>query len=154
MSGKSGGAIVAENRDYRPEHSPIRRAIAHVDTAWNGRSILAPGSLGSPGNFSSGMTSDGLAVAERARRTTDLGPGLHRYLSLTCLAAALHDHFFWGRTRIWERGLLLAAAFVLIQPGLLTDTIGATLVGLAVASQLLIKPAIPVLSDVERTPGE
>ena len=75
-------------------------------------------------------------------------------VGVTCLAAALHNHFFWGRTRIWERGLLLAAAFVLIQPGLLTDTIGAALVGLAVASQLLIKPAIPVLSDVERTPGE
>ena len=100
------------------------------------------------------MNSVGLAVAERARRTTDLGTGLHRCLLLTCLAAALHNHFFWGRTRIWERGLLLAAAFVLIQPGLLTDTIGAALVGLAVASQLLIKPAIPVLSDVERTPGE
>jgi TRAP-type uncharacterized transport system fused permease subunit len=77
-------------------------------------------------------------------------------VGVTCLAAALHNYFFWGRTRIWERCLLLAAAFVLIKPGLLTDTIGATLVGLAVASQLLIKPAAaaPPLAEAERQPGE
>jgi TRAP transporter 4TM/12TM fusion protein len=76
-------------------------------------------------------------------------------VGVTCLAAALHNFFFWGRTRIWERALLLAAAFVLIKPGLWTDTIGATLVGLAVASQLLIKPAAAAaLAEAERTPGE
>ena len=76
-------------------------------------------------------------------------------VGVTCLAAALHNYFFWGRTRIWERALLLAAAFVLIKPGLWTDTIGATLVGLAVASQLLIKPAaVAAMAAAERTPGE
>lgn len=85
VSGGTGGAIVAKNRDYRPEHIPIQRVMAHVDPAWNGRSILVLGSLGSPGNFSSGMNSDGLAVADTASRTTDLGPGLHRYFLLTWL---------------------------------------------------------------------
>jgi TRAP-type uncharacterized transport system fused permease subunit len=76
-------------------------------------------------------------------------------VGVTCLAAALHNYFFWGPTRIWERALLLAAAFVLIKPGLVTDTIGATLVALAVASQLLIKPAgSSALAAAEQTPGE
>jgi TRAP transporter 4TM/12TM fusion protein len=76
-------------------------------------------------------------------------------VGVTCLASALHNYFFWGKTRIWERALLLAAAFVLIKPGLWTDTIGATLVGLAVASQLLIKPAaVGAMAAAERTPGE
>lgn len=76
-------------------------------------------------------------------------------VGVTCLAAALHNYFFWGRTRLWERALLLAAAFVLIKPGLWTDTIGATLVALAVASQLLVKPAsVTALAEAERTPGE
>ena len=76
-------------------------------------------------------------------------------IGVTCLAAALHNYFFWGKTRIWERALLLAAAFVLIKPGLWTDTIGAALVVLAVASQLLIKPAsAAAMAAAERTPGE
>jgi TRAP-type uncharacterized transport system fused permease subunit len=70
-------------------------------------------------------------------------------IGVTCLAASLHGYFFWGRTRIWERALLLAAAFVLIKPGLWTDMIGAALVGLAVASQLLIKPGLS--ADVAAT---
>lgn len=85
VTGAAGGAIVAKNRDYRPEHIPIQRVMAHVDPAWGDRSILVLGSLGSPGNFSSGMNSDGLAVADTASRTTDLGPGLHRYFLLTWL---------------------------------------------------------------------
>jgi TRAP transporter 4TM/12TM fusion protein len=61
-------------------------------------------------------------------------------VGVTCLAAALHGFFFFGATRLWERGLLLSAAFVLIKPGLLTDFIGAALVVLTIASQFLIKP--------------
>ena len=59
--------------------------IRHVDPAWRGREILVLGSLGSPGNFSSGMNSDGLAVADTASRTTDIGVGFHRYFLLTWL---------------------------------------------------------------------
>lgn len=79
------GAVVAKNRDYRPEHIPIQRVMRHVDPAWGGREILVLGSLGSPGNFSSGMNSDGLAVADTASRTTDIGIGFHRYFLLTWL---------------------------------------------------------------------
>jgi TRAP transporter 4TM/12TM fusion protein len=59
-------------------------------------------------------------------------------IGVTCLAAALHNYFFFGPTRIWERLFLFGAAFVLINPGLYTDIAGATLLGLAVASQLMI----------------
>lgn len=79
------GAVVAKNRDYRPEHIPIQRVMRHVDPAWGGREILVLGSLGSPGNFSSGMNSDGLAVTDTASRTTDIGVGFHRYFLLTWL---------------------------------------------------------------------
>jgi len=76
-------------------------------------------------------------------------------VGVTCLAAALHRYFFRGPARLWERALLIAAAFVLIKPGILTDTIGLLLVALAVASQLYIKPAVaPAVAPVERMPGE
>jgi len=79
------GAVVAKNRDYRPEHIPIQRAFHHRDPAWGRREVLCLGSLGSPGNFSSGMNSDGLAVTDTNSRTTDHGVGMHRYFLLTWL---------------------------------------------------------------------
>lgn len=85
VTGAGGPALVAKNRDYRAEHIPIQRVMRHADPAWNGRSILVIGSLGSPGNFSSGMNSDGLAVTDTASRTTDMGVGMHRYFLLTWL---------------------------------------------------------------------
>lgn len=85
VTGADGSALVAKNRDYRPEHIPIQRVMRHTDPAWNGREILVIGSLGSPGNFSSGMNSDGLAVTDTASRTTDMGVGFHRYFLLTWL---------------------------------------------------------------------
>lgn len=85
VTGINGPALVAKNRDYRAEHIPIQRVMRHTDPAWSGRSILVIGSLGSPGNFSSGMNSDGLAISDTASRTTDMGVGLHRYFLLTWL---------------------------------------------------------------------
>ncbi|MBM3521510.1 MAG: hypothetical protein FJX57_01020 [Alphaproteobacteria bacterium] len=85
VTGADGSALVAKNRDYRPEHIPIQRVMRHADPAWQGREILVIGSLGSPGNFSSGMNSDGLAVTDTASRTIDMGVGLHRYFLLTWL---------------------------------------------------------------------
>lgn len=78
-------AIVAKNRDYRPQHIPIQQVMHHADPAWGGREIMVVGSLGSPGNFSSGMNSDGLALADTASRTTDMGVGFHRYFLMTWL---------------------------------------------------------------------
>jgi TRAP transporter 4TM/12TM fusion protein len=62
-------------------------------------------------------------------------------VGVTCLAAGLHS-FFIRPTLLHERILLLAAAAVLIKPGLTTDIIGAGLLGVTIASQLLIsRPA-------------
>lgn len=84
-SGGPGGAVVAKNRDYRPEHVALQKVFRHEDPAWGGRSFLCVGSLGSPGNFSSGMNSDGLAVADTASRVTAHAVGMHRYFLLTWL---------------------------------------------------------------------
>lgn len=80
-----GGAIVAKNRDYRSEHVAIQRAFRHRDPGWGGREVICVGSLGSPGCFSSGMNSDGFALADTASRTTAHGVGRHRYFLLTRL---------------------------------------------------------------------
>jgi len=79
-------------------------------------------------------------------------------IGVTCLAAALHNYFFFGHTHIWERLFLLGAAFVLINPGLYTDIVGASLVGLTVASQLMLarprrgEAEIPVSDAPETQP--
>ena len=90
-------------------------------------------------------------------------------IGVTCLAAALHNYFFFGHTHIWERLFLFGAAFVLINPGLYTDIAGATLLGLTIASQLMIArpkrgentvpqvdipPAAAVAAKQEKQPGE
>ena len=84
-SAAGGGAIVAKNRDYRREHAAIQRVFRHRDPGWGGREAICVGSLGSPGNFSSGMNSDGFALADTATTMTDHGVGRHRYFLLTRL---------------------------------------------------------------------
>ncbi len=65
-------------------------------------------------------------------------------IGVTCLAGGLHSYFFFGPARWWERLMLIAAALVLIKPGLTTDLIGLGLVALIVASQLWLRSASPV----------
>jgi TRAP-type uncharacterized transport system fused permease subunit len=60
-------------------------------------------------------------------------------VGVTCLAGGLHEHFFWGRARSWERALLLTAAIVLIKPGWQSDLIGIVLIGLVAASQRWVR---------------
>ena len=56
-------------------------------------------------------------------------------VGVICLAGGLHEYFFLGRARAWERAMLIAAALVLIKPGWITDLIGLALIGLVLASQ-------------------
>jgi TRAP transporter 4TM/12TM fusion protein len=58
-------------------------------------------------------------------------------VGVICLAAGLHG-FFLKIATWWERALLVAAALVLITPGLITDLIGACLLLIVLASQFLI----------------
>jgi hypothetical protein len=83
----SSGGVVAKNRDFRPEHKALQRVFLHRDPAWGGRAVLCLGSLGAPGAWSSGMNSDGLALADTQIATADHGPGLLRYFLMTRLLA-------------------------------------------------------------------
>jgi hypothetical protein len=79
--------VVAKNRDFRPEHAGLQRVFAHADPAWGGRAVLCLGSLGAPGAWSSGMNSDGFALADTQIATADHGPGILRYFLMTRLLA-------------------------------------------------------------------
>jgi hypothetical protein len=90
----SSRGVVAKNRDFRPEHKALQRVFLHRDPAWGGRSVLCLGSLGAPGAWSSGMNSDGFALADTQIATSDHGPGILRYFLMTRLLArcASVDH--------------------------------------------------------------
>jgi hypothetical protein len=79
--------VVAKNRDFRPEHAALQRVFVHRDPAWRGRSVLCLGSLGAPGAWSSGMNSDGLALADTQIPTAEHGPGILRYFLMNRLLA-------------------------------------------------------------------
>ncbi|MCZ8148215.1 MAG: C45 family autoproteolytic acyltransferase/hydrolase [Roseomonas sp.] len=83
----SAGGIVAKNRDFRPEHKALQRVFLHRDPAWGGRAVLCLGSLGAPGAWSSGMNSDGFALADTQIATAHHGPGILRYFLMTRLLA-------------------------------------------------------------------
>jgi TRAP transporter 4TM/12TM fusion protein len=73
-------------------------------------------------------------------------------IGVICLAGGLHSYFFFGATRIWERVMLIGAAFALIKPGITTDLIGAGLIAATVASQLMIsRPVTPATATAGKT---
>lgn len=80
LSSEDAGPVLAKNRDYRGEHRALQRVFLESDPAWGGRRILSVGSLGSPGAFSSGMNSDGLALADTRIGWQQPGIGWLRYL--------------------------------------------------------------------------
>lgn len=82
-AGPDGAAWVGKNRDFRGEHQGIQRVFLHQDPDWGGRRVLCVGSLGAPGAYSSGMNSDGLALADTQITTWDHGIGLGRYFLMT-----------------------------------------------------------------------
>jgi TRAP transporter 4TM/12TM fusion protein len=61
-------------------------------------------------------------------------------IGVICLAGGLHEHFFFGPARPWERILLVIAALVLIKPGWISDLVGLVLIGLIAASQHWLRP--------------
>ncbi len=79
--------LVAKNRDFRPEHAELQRIFLHEDPEWGGRRVLCLGSLGAPGAWSSGMNSDGFALADTQIATADHGPGILRYFLMNSLLA-------------------------------------------------------------------
>jgi predicted choloylglycine hydrolase len=93
------GPALGKNRDFRGEHAILQRVFLHQDPVWpGGRKMLCVGSMGVPGAYSSGINSDGLALADTAIATIDHGVGWLRYFLMTRLlarhatvAAALDD---------------------------------------------------------------
>jgi TRAP transporter 4TM/12TM fusion protein len=75
---------------------------------------------------------------------------LHSFVSATigtiCLAAGLFGYLF-REARLWERVSLVAAAVLLIKPGLITDAIGIGLIVVVVTSQLAFRGAKPIAGD-------
>ncbi|MDH4050215.1 MAG: TRAP transporter permease [Rubrivivax sp.] len=61
-------------------------------------------------------------------------------VGVVCLAAGLHEHFFLGPARMWERVMLVAAALVLIKPGWISDLVGVGLIAATLASQRWLWP--------------
>jgi TRAP-type uncharacterized transport system fused permease subunit len=59
-------------------------------------------------------------------------------VGVICLAASLFGWLFTLATA-WQRVLLFIAALCLIKPGLITDAIGLTLLGLVSAAQLMAR---------------
>ena len=69
---------------------------------------------------------------------------LHSFITATvgtiCLAGGLFGYFL-RETRWWERVLLIAAALLLIKPGIVSDLVGVALLGIVIAAQLIAAKA-------------
>ncbi|MBU0588084.1 MAG: TRAP transporter permease [Gammaproteobacteria bacterium] len=63
-------------------------------------------------------------------------------IGVMCLAGGLHEYFFFGPARWWDRLMLLTAAIVLIKPGLMSDLLGLGLICLTAASQRWLRAAV------------
>jgi isopenicillin-N N-acyltransferase like protein len=74
---RDGAPILAKNRDYHPDHQPLQ-CLARIRPT-RGNPFLCLTSAGSPGVFSSGINSAGLAVVDTFIPSTDIGPGIARY---------------------------------------------------------------------------
>jgi hypothetical protein len=79
------GALLAKNRDIDAGLRSAQQVMLHVDPAHPMRAVLAVGSLGAPGVYSSGINGAGLAVADTAIRARTYGPGWLRYFAMTRL---------------------------------------------------------------------
>jgi len=66
-------------------------------------------------------------------------------LGVICLAAGFSGYLI-GLASAWQRVLLLAAALVLIKPGVVTDAIGIALFGIVFATQWLAAKAARIRS--------
>ena len=84
-------ALVVKNRDYRGEHGALQQVFLHRNPQWQQRMMVCVGSLGSPGAFSSGMNTDGLAVVDTQIGTRDHGVGWLRYFLMTALLRECRD---------------------------------------------------------------
>jgi isopenicillin-N N-acyltransferase-like protein len=83
IENSSEGPVLAKNRDYQGAHKKLQQVFHSSDPDWGPRQCLFVGSLGSPGAFSSGMNSDGLAIADNRIGWSQPGIGWLRYFLMT-----------------------------------------------------------------------
>jgi predicted choloylglycine hydrolase len=83
--------ILAKNRDYHLDHQPLQ-CLARIKPD-RGNPYITLTSAGSPGVFSSGINSVGLAIVDTHVSSTDIGPGIARYsLMMDILENFSHVH--------------------------------------------------------------
>ena len=63
---------------------------------------------------------------------------LSSFVGVTCLAAAAIGYMF-GQLKLWQRGVLLAAVFLLVHTSIFTDIAGIAVIAFIAATQLLKK---------------
>ncbi|MDE3078767.1 MAG: hypothetical protein KGI94_01880 [Paracoccaceae bacterium] len=79
------GPMVVKNRDFSGAHSGIQRIFRHEGPDLARGPMFCLGSLGSPGAYSSGMNSAGLAIVDTQIGTRRHRPGWLRYFLMTRL---------------------------------------------------------------------
>jgi TRAP transporter 4TM/12TM fusion protein len=65
-----------------------------------------------------------------------IGAFITASIGILLFAAGLHGYFI-TRTNLWQRVVLIVAGLMLIDPGLVTDIIGAVLAGVVIVAQLV-----------------
>ncbi|MCA0422483.1 MAG: C45 family peptidase, partial [Proteobacteria bacterium] len=81
-----GGAILAKNRDLSGAHRNFQRVFLHRDPRAPGGAMLAVGTFGAPGVYSSGINAAGLALADTAIEAPVHQIGWLRYFLMTRIA--------------------------------------------------------------------
>lgn len=74
---RTDAPLLVKNRDHFPDHQPLQ-CLARVQPE-QGYPYLCLTSAGSPAVYSSGINSQGLAVADTYVASNDIGPGIARY---------------------------------------------------------------------------
>ena len=80
--------------------------------------------------------------------TTSLMSFASATVGVMCFASALQGYLAGREAKLWERALLIAAAFLLIKPGYLTDAIGLSLLAAVYLSNRFLAAARPVAAPV------
>ena len=110
---RDGESILVKNRDQQPEHLALQVAVmAEPDVGYRYAYVT---SAGSPGVFCAGMNEVGLAVADTAVASRDVGPGIPDY---SLMMHVLEEHnsvpsaldYLKATTRMGRNNLILADA--------------------------------------------
>lgn len=86
-----GGAVLVKNRDLSGPHRSFQALFRHDDPSSTVGSVVAVGTVGAPGVYSSGINGAGLALADTAIGAARHGVGWLRYLLMTRLLFGCAD---------------------------------------------------------------